>query len=306
MASRLSYSIIAASAGVLLAVSIVSGNQDAGASYLAYGGNPVLAPSQAWERNAIFEPSVVVDDQLLRMWYSGGWDRCAIGYADSADGLHWDKRALPVIGQGASGWEGNACRGFVMQHNEGYRLYFSDDTVNAALWAADSADGLTWDVYSVPVLQGGDWDTRMANMVVWQTDDSWQMIYEAWTPQGVWAMGTAESSDGLAWLKGGRLTDLSIGGAAGGPALLGPDYLVFHAASHGNLPTNLYEATRRGEDWQINPSPLLDYQDWWNDDQVADPFVVGWRGRTWLFYAGHHNGASWQDSYGYIGVAWQK
>jgi len=52
-----------------------------------YAGNPVIVCSQRWEKYTM-EPSIIYDDGVFKLWYSGGDD---LGYATSRDGFHWTK-----------------------------------------------------------------------------------------------------------------------------------------------------------------------------------------------------------------------
>jgi len=62
---------------------------------------PVMKPENPWEKNAVMCPHVLYDEkkQCFRMWYSAGdqYEPDAIGYAESKDGLHWDKLPAPVF-----------------------------------------------------------------------------------------------------------------------------------------------------------------------------------------------------------------
>lgn len=76
-------------------------------------GNPVLAPTKAWERRDEYaertktrsNPAAMPfsdgifydpDDRLFKMWYMGGYSQNTC-YATSADGVTWDKPALDVV-----------------------------------------------------------------------------------------------------------------------------------------------------------------------------------------------------------------
>src|SRR5436305_4502059 len=83
------------------------------------GANPVLAPSDErtvvsaindsivrWESHATFNPAAVVKDGMVRLLYraedvSGeqriGGHTSRIGLAESTDGLHFTRRATPVL-----------------------------------------------------------------------------------------------------------------------------------------------------------------------------------------------------------------
>jgi hypothetical protein len=71
--------------------------------------NPVLSPgpSGSWEPGVVHYPRVIKRDSLYEMWYAGAastggpWQ---IGYATSADGIHWTKYAHnPVVRLGPAG-----------------------------------------------------------------------------------------------------------------------------------------------------------------------------------------------------------
>ncbi len=62
------------------------------------GTEPVLCADQACERGNMYRPSVIYDedDGLYKIWYGGGAES-HIYYAESKDGLHWEKPALNLI-----------------------------------------------------------------------------------------------------------------------------------------------------------------------------------------------------------------
>ncbi len=64
-------------------------------------GNPILLPDPQsdWETYNVFNPSVIVHDELFHMHYRAqGLDWVSrIGYAVSADGVHWNRLRRPVL-----------------------------------------------------------------------------------------------------------------------------------------------------------------------------------------------------------------
>jgi hypothetical protein len=55
---------------------------------------------------AIARPCVVRDDDKYRMWYSSRGDAYRLGYAESADGLTWERRDQePGLEPSAEGWD---------------------------------------------------------------------------------------------------------------------------------------------------------------------------------------------------------
>jgi hypothetical protein len=79
---------------------------------------------------AISRPCVVRDDDLYRMWYSYRGAAYRIGYAESGDGLRWERKdELAGIGPSGSGWDANMVEyPFVFDHDgRRYMLYNGDD-----------------------------------------------------------------------------------------------------------------------------------------------------------------------------------
>ena len=57
--------------------------------------NPVLVPDQPWEERMLYGCTVRKEEDLYRMWYQGHVDRTILNlYAESADGIHWEKPIL--------------------------------------------------------------------------------------------------------------------------------------------------------------------------------------------------------------------
>ncbi len=75
---------------------------------------------------AFSRPCVVRDGALWRMWYSYRGAAYRIGYAESADGLHWTRRdALAGIEPSPEGWDGETVEyPWIFDHDgERYMLY---------------------------------------------------------------------------------------------------------------------------------------------------------------------------------------
>jgi hypothetical protein len=135
-------------------------------------------------------PWVRVEDGLWRMWYvSGtGWDagpdgprhRYHIKYAESRDGLRWDRRGHVCVDY-ASADEYAFGRPCVLRDGEVYRMWFSCRGAAYRLGYAESADGLTWtrrDTAAGVVSSAEGWDAEMVTYpVVTRGRDGWQMLY---------------------------------------------------------------------------------------------------------------------------------
>jgi hypothetical protein len=78
------------------------------------------------EVHALCRPSVLKDGNIYRMWYAYRGESYRIGYAESGDGLHWERQDHRVgIDVSASGWDSEMIEyPFVFDHDgERYMLY---------------------------------------------------------------------------------------------------------------------------------------------------------------------------------------
>ena len=80
------------------------------------------------EEYAISRPCVIKEDGIYKMWYSyrGGSDTYRIGYAESADGIHWGRKDEEAgIDVSESGWDSEMIEyPFVLEHKgKKYMLY---------------------------------------------------------------------------------------------------------------------------------------------------------------------------------------
>lgn len=149
-------------------------------------------------------PWVLVEHGVWRMWYvSGtGWEpasegprhRYHIKYAESRDGLRWDRRGhvcLDYAGPGEHAF-GRPC---VVRDGNVYRMWFSCRGGAYRLGYAESPDGLTWtrrdDLAGVEPSPGG-WDAEMVTYpVVTRTASGWRMLYNG-SGYGRTGIGVAE------------------------------------------------------------------------------------------------------------------
>jgi predicted GH43/DUF377 family glycosyl hydrolase len=135
------------------------------------GGDPVIVPTQKWEKAIVMGPHVLWDEEekIYKMWYSGGGNHIepeAIGYATSKDGKTWEKHANnPVFTPEPSNhWEQNrvaACQ--VIKREKDYLMFYIGyrDQELAQIGMARSPDGIH------------DWVRYDGNPIVSPTPDSW-------------------------------------------------------------------------------------------------------------------------------------
>lgn len=107
-----------------------------------------------WEADEVNRPSVVKVGSRYQMWYSGQMNPyqvggvSVIGYAESNDGLHWDRRDRPVLVSDQE-WENNAimCPSVLFDESEQfYRMWYSagNNHEPEAIGYASSKDGVNW------------------------------------------------------------------------------------------------------------------------------------------------------------------
>ena len=129
-----------------------------------------LFEADAVDRHLTASPFVMLEDGAWRMWYvSGtGWrddgQPCYhIKYAESTDGVHWQRNGLVCIDYEDPS-EHAISRPSVIRDADGYRMWFASRGTRYRVRYAESKDGLTWQRQSEP---GGvttsetGWDSGM-------------------------------------------------------------------------------------------------------------------------------------------------
>lgn len=274
-------------------------------SWTRYGSNPLMTPAVAWEETSMQEPDVIYEGGVWKMWYTGGWDHPAMGYATSADGLTWTKYAgNPVYGQGASGYAYTSDAHMVMKVGSTYWLFTSGGTTTTAPFTtfrvATSTDGIAWTDQSSSITIGAG-KTLWGNRTVWIEGSTWYMLQEAGPTR--WEIFLYTSSDGLTWSignGGSPLTTLQqhASGMYGGPTMAqlpgvvqtptfdGEYHVWYHAApAAGNNPTNIYHATSTDKiTWTTGAAVLTHTGSGDEADQIADPSVIVVGTTAYLFY----------------------
>lgn len=136
------------------------------ASYIAYavsddginweyanGGDPVLIADQTWEGAGVGGPSVLYDDGRFVMLYAG-FAGAGFGFAESEDGINWDKApANPVVVPDQNWEEGVIAAPSIWLQDGNYRMAYSGGAVDGPAVAryqghsigyAGSSDGIHW------------------------------------------------------------------------------------------------------------------------------------------------------------------
>jgi hypothetical protein len=157
-------------------------------------GERILEADKPWEVGGLdFAFTVMQEGDTFRMWYCASTElsqewRCKIFYAQSRDGVHWEKPELGLIAVGGStanncvfeGPHGSASGQTVFLDPvaapaERYKMVFGDfGAPGAVLLGAFSADGIHWTAYPEQIIpQGCDtqdvafYDARLGKYVAY-------------------------------------------------------------------------------------------------------------------------------------------
>jgi predicted GH43/DUF377 family glycosyl hydrolase len=86
---------------------------------------PVIKGSK-WETGVISRPFVMHSDGVYKMWYSMRGPAYRIGFAESADGIQWERSAAnPVLDVSPGGWDAQMVEYPEIDiHNGVYRMWF--------------------------------------------------------------------------------------------------------------------------------------------------------------------------------------
>lgn len=144
---------------------------DDGVHFRRVQKEPVLKPEMQYEGFSVMNPYVLYDEErgVLRMWYSSGetYEPNVECYAESKDGIHWERSPLnPIFGKGGPGeWDCDRVGGLeVHRLPDGRYIMFYigySDIHTARIGAAVSPDGIT------------RWHRLMANPLVEPTPGTW-------------------------------------------------------------------------------------------------------------------------------------
>lgn len=117
-----------------------------------YSGNPIIVPSEIFEKNAVMNPCVVWDstEKLFKMWYSAGekFEPDVLCFAVSKDGYSWTKYFKnPIFTHGKERYDKKKVGGcdIVKLNGEYVQFYIGYENIdNARICIARSLDGITW------------------------------------------------------------------------------------------------------------------------------------------------------------------
>ena len=189
--------------------------------------NPVLEPGPpgSWDDIAVNQVSVLINDSLYHLWYSGvdvNNDN-RIGHATSLDGVFWTKdTANPVLDLGTTApWDTDeAMHPCVIYEDNLFKMFYNGYGGNTQrILYAYSSNGTNWTGYTThPMLEpgtSGSWDDwELGPLSILHDADNYHMWYTGWddsTSTATIQIGYAASSNGLSWTRGSAQPVLSPG-----------------------------------------------------------------------------------------------
>ena len=145
-------------------------SQDGGNTYVRASRAPIFHLTDTEPFSILTGPCVLKENALWRMWYvSGvGWvhpdlPRYNIKYAESNDGIHWERSGTVCIDFSNSS-ENALARPCVRKENGRYKMWYSYKIEDYRIGYAESADGLHWqrqdNEAGISVSPSG-WDSQM-------------------------------------------------------------------------------------------------------------------------------------------------
>jgi len=136
-------------------------NSTDGVNWTKYSGNPIIASSRPWEESHVYLMSVIKDNGVYKMWYTGrSYLGAKIGFANSTDGFSWTKYVGgPVLdaGLGVSWDSKHVAEPSVIKEGSTYKMWYrGQNGTISQIGYATSPDGLNWTKYAGnPILQIG-------------------------------------------------------------------------------------------------------------------------------------------------------
>ncbi len=174
--------------------------------------NPVLdpGPEGSWDSTGVSDPTVIFNDSIFHMWYTGHGIDDRIGHATSPDGITWTKDTNnPVLEWGPDGdWDDQwvSQPEVIFNGNEYHMWYTGYNGIGDQnrIGHATSPDGITWmkdPLNPVISYEAGSWDYPQVRFPKVVLDTS---KYHMWYSGGrfaLWQKGYATSEDGSIWIK---------------------------------------------------------------------------------------------------------
>ena len=295
--------------------------------YKQYKTTPLLVNGPSlWEINKIQYPSVILDNGIYKMWYSGHnnyyW---SIGYAVSLDGINWFKYPYnPILT-----WDNNVSnpRHFitpsVLKDGDIYKMWFTSSFTDHndgdfTIGYAASSNGISWSNINYRQLTSSqNWDNiGLTHPNIIKINNTYYLYYAARKNPYEWTIGFATSTDGLNWYP-----------YSGNPVIqnrtnwwerghnIGP-YVLFDSTNNkyqmwynttnlGSITSIAYAESNDGITWikpvEKNPVLLNEIPDTFDFRGVSRPSLMKIGNTYLLWYAGTSPLNTWNIGLAYFG-----
>lgn len=145
-------------------------SQDGGKTFERFSRGPILERTDIEPYLILAAPCVLIENEIWRMWYPSCvvWvnpdlPRYNIKYAESRNGVHWDREGVVCI-DFKSDDENGLGRPCVIKENDIYKMWYSYKGESYRIGYAESRDGIIWerkdDEAGIDVSASG-WDSEM-------------------------------------------------------------------------------------------------------------------------------------------------
>jgi predicted GH43/DUF377 family glycosyl hydrolase len=145
-------------------------SNDGGKTFERLSRAPVLERTDMEPYSILTAPCVLIENETWRMWYVSGVEwvdrdlpRYNIKYAESRDGINWDRRGV-VCMDFKSHNENALARPCVIKEHGIYKMWYSYKGEDYRIGYAESKDGIIWerkdDEAGIDVSESG-WDSEM-------------------------------------------------------------------------------------------------------------------------------------------------
>lgn len=182
-----------------------------GFAWQDYPYNPLIFSSNSYyDYYGVAQPVVLYEDSTYKMWYVGlgsaGSGQSFVMYAESNDGIFWNKYPGPVLSPGTYGtWDSqNVQPCAIIRDNGTYKLYYTGFSSVSYSWSiglATSLDGITWEKQPDPILNpSSQWEYQMIASSVVFKNGTYYLFYTG-RDYPYYAVGLAISSDGTNFTK---------------------------------------------------------------------------------------------------------
>lgn len=280
-------------------------------SWIDYLNNPVLSPSNTiYDYQGTSQARILYNGEKYMMWYVGLANGLAnTMYAESQDGINWIRPVnVPVLYPGINGaWDSwCAAAGPVIKENGIYKMYYtgySDPYGQYSIGLATSIDGIVWEKYPAPVINGTTgWEKQIAPHSILKIDSLYFLYFDGRSQTGDNRIGIAFSSDGITWTKytGNPILTPTVsweGTGVGWPSIIyenGEFKMVYMKVTYSSDELFGMATSIDGINWiKLNSNPIFGPQNTsngWADYDIAYPCYVKAGNEYRIYYSGWNQG----------------